>query len=278
MKKFITPTYTFTPGASGVGSVNLSGITGFNVKNLVSIINQTKGVVIYATGSQSLKYTNVTGTTVTLFADTSTMSAGDTLQVIYEDNTAQPVEAILVDKYGNEVNQLATYAGGTAIGNSVHKFSDGFVLAAPDLTVWDQQWINQGSSFVAKGGEANGSGFLKISMCPYTLNSEYILTSKETFKFPVVLGFGYSASQRVLGTEFEFGIAGTDENGNIEYITAKPDVALPATISVSSNAATIVFPTNHSFKGLDRVVIHGNSDNRINVGPVIVTVVDQFTR
>lgn len=277
MKKFITPTYNFTPGASGVGSVNLSGVTGFNVKNLVSIINQTKGVVIYATGSQSLKYTNVTGTTVTLFADTSSMSAGDALQVIYEDNAAQPVQAVLVDKYGNEVDQLATYSGGTAIGNSVHRFSDNFVVAGPDLTVWDQSWTSQGSSFVTKGGEGNGSAFLKISMCPYTLNSEYVLTSKETFKFPAVLGFGYSASQRVIGTEFEFGIAGCDSNGNIEYIPAKPSVSLPATFTVTSNVATIIFPTNHPFKGLDRINVYGNTDNRLNVGPVVVTVVDNLT-
>lgn len=92
MKKFITPSYTFTPGASGVGTVDLSGIGSFDKKNLVAIINQTLGVVIYATGNAATRYTNVTGTTVTLFYDTSTHSNTDTLQVIYEDNTtAQPV-------------------------------------------------------------------------------------------------------------------------------------------------------------------------------------------
>jgi hypothetical protein len=92
MKKFITPTYTFTPGASGVGSVNVSGIASFNIKLLVSIINQTRGVVIYSTASPSLKYTNVTGTTVTLNFNTSTHNAADILQVIYEDETPLAVE------------------------------------------------------------------------------------------------------------------------------------------------------------------------------------------
>ncbi|HNC40286.1 MAG TPA: hypothetical protein PK522_00725 [Nitrosomonas sp.] len=92
MKKFITPAYTFTPGGSGVGTVDLSGISGFNVKNLVAVINQTRGVVIYATGQSSTRYTNVTGTTVTLFYDTTGQSGSDVLQVIYEDNsTDQPV-------------------------------------------------------------------------------------------------------------------------------------------------------------------------------------------
>ena len=84
MKQFITPSYTFTPGASSVGNVNLSGISSFDIKNLVAIINQTKGIVIYSTGSASLKYTSVSGTTVYLNYNTSSMSSGDTLQVIYE--------------------------------------------------------------------------------------------------------------------------------------------------------------------------------------------------
>ena len=85
MKSFISPTYTFTPGASGVGTVNLSGIAGFNIKYLVAVINQTRGVIIYSTANASLRFTNVTGTTVTLFADTSDHSSGDVLQVIYEE-------------------------------------------------------------------------------------------------------------------------------------------------------------------------------------------------
>ena len=88
MKSFIAPAYTFTPGASGVGTVDLSGISGFDKKFLVSIINQTSGIIIYSTASDTLKYTNVTGTTVTLFKDTSAMSSGDILQVIYEEQTS----------------------------------------------------------------------------------------------------------------------------------------------------------------------------------------------
>lgn len=91
MKTFISPTYTFTPGLSGVGTVDLSGIASFNKKSLIAIINQTKGIIIYSTASTTLRYTSVVGTLVTLFFDTSTMSAGDTLQVIYEDITTPQV-------------------------------------------------------------------------------------------------------------------------------------------------------------------------------------------
>lgn len=85
MKSFIKPAYTFTPGASGVGTVNLSGITSFDVKRLVAIINQTTGALIYSTANPLLKFTTVAGTTVTLFFNTTGMSGADVLQVIYED-------------------------------------------------------------------------------------------------------------------------------------------------------------------------------------------------
>ena len=91
MKQFIAPSYTFTPGASGVGTVNLSGISGFNIKYLVAVINQTRGVVIYSTGDTATRYTNLSGTTLTLNVDTSTHNSGDVLQVIYEVTSTDPL-------------------------------------------------------------------------------------------------------------------------------------------------------------------------------------------
>lgn len=91
MKQFTIPSYTFTPGSSGVGTVNLSGISGFNVKYLVAVINQTRGVVIYSTGDTATRYTNLAGTTLTLNVDTSTHNSNDVLQVIYEVTAADPL-------------------------------------------------------------------------------------------------------------------------------------------------------------------------------------------
>lgn len=85
MKDFITPLYTFTPGAAGVGTVNLYGIQNFDIARLVAMINQTRGALIYSTASTTLGYTSVVGTIVTLSADTSTMSSTDEIQIIYAD-------------------------------------------------------------------------------------------------------------------------------------------------------------------------------------------------
>lgn len=85
MKSFITPQYTFTPGQSGVGTIDLNGIPNFNIKKLVAIINMTRGVIIYSTADASNRYTNISSTTLTLNVDTSSHNSNDILQVIYDN-------------------------------------------------------------------------------------------------------------------------------------------------------------------------------------------------
>ena len=89
MKQFVTPSYTFTPGASGVGTLDLFGIADFNARKLVAVINQTRGVVIYSTGGTATRYTAISGTLLTLNVDTSTHNSGDALQVIYEETSVE---------------------------------------------------------------------------------------------------------------------------------------------------------------------------------------------
>lgn len=86
MKSFLTPSYTFTPGASGVGTLDLSSIGSFDIKKLVAVINQTSGITIYATGTTALKYTAESSGLITLFFNTSAMSGSDKLQVIYDQS------------------------------------------------------------------------------------------------------------------------------------------------------------------------------------------------
>jgi hypothetical protein len=122
MKKFITPSYTFTPGTPGVGSVDLSGVTDFNIKKLVSIINQTRGVLIYSTASSNLKYTNVSGTIVTLNSDTSSHNSADNLQIIYEDESPLAVDVI------NSVSVTTTPTAAATDAFGRLRVSEGFTL------------------------------------------------------------------------------------------------------------------------------------------------------
>lgn len=93
MKQWITPAYTFTPGGSGVGTLDLSGISSFDIKRLVAVNNLTRDEVIYSPGTETSKgFTNVTGTTITLQFDTTGMNSADRLAVIYDD--AQLVQGL----------------------------------------------------------------------------------------------------------------------------------------------------------------------------------------
>lgn len=114
MKDFITPTYTFSPGISGVGFVNLSGISDFDIKRLVAIINQTNGSIIYATANPATKYVSVSGTQITLFADTSSQNPSDNLQIIYNSKEDLPVTdsnlSNLVKLFSRMVKQMDSLA------------------------------------------------------------------------------------------------------------------------------------------------------------------------
>jgi hypothetical protein len=88
MKDFNVTEYIFSPGASSVGYVDLYNLADFDITRVVAIINQTKGVVIYATGSANTRYTSVSGRKVYLFYDTSSHSATDKLQIVYNSSVA----------------------------------------------------------------------------------------------------------------------------------------------------------------------------------------------
>ena len=102
MKDFSIIDYVFSPGASSVGYVDFIGATDFDITRVVAIINQTKGVVIYATGSTDTRYTSISDKRVFLFFDTSTHSASDKLQIVYNSKKALTTS----DSEGNELIRL----------------------------------------------------------------------------------------------------------------------------------------------------------------------------
>jgi hypothetical protein len=80
MKKIIT-TYTFVPAAK---TVQLTGLGSVDIKGLLLITNVTDNVIIY-NFADPLKGGTAAGNTVTLTHDTSSMAAGDNLQIFYDD-------------------------------------------------------------------------------------------------------------------------------------------------------------------------------------------------
>ena len=187
--------------------------------------------------------------------------------------TPVPVLNKIQNVDGTVVTPLATDGGSASVGNFLHKFRDGFVNAQPDLTKWDEAWTLQNTGFINAGGNSAGSSYMRVSMCPFTPGSEYILLSKKKFEFPVRFAYGLSVSQRFLGIEVEASLVGADGAGVVETITPVADLAISGTISVTTNIATINFAASHNLNGGDRIILVGNADSRMNVGPVVVTVV-----
>ena len=171
---------------------------------------------------------------------------------------------------------LTTENGAVAVWNALDKFRDGFALGF-DSTIWDESWSNQGTGFRTTGGNSVGASYLLTSMCPFTPNMEYTLTSKSFYKMPIRFWYGFSMSQRILGQEVEVSLVGCTSTWTIEKNSTFSPLTISGTVTIATNVATVVFATPHGLKGGDRVCLVWNTENRLNVWPVLVTVVDSLT-
>ena len=174
MKSFIAPTYTFTPGASSVGKVNLTGISGFDIRFLVAIINITRGdngqvgssSVIYAPIPGS-GYTALNGSEITLQKDTSLMNGSDILQIIYEDQTGSPISDTAPQSLAatpvRQVGQMIDVAGFAESGNSV---LDPFFVQTPVVGNGVLYQQASGSLNITSGTNSNAE-FLARSVKSY---------------------------------------------------------------------------------------------------------------
>lgn len=140
MKRPITPAYTFNPGA---GTLNLSGIAGFNVANLFAVIDLKTGALIYAPlagyGTAALS-----GTTLTLQAPLAGCAAADPLMILYDDG-GRPAED------GTDATGVAMPTGGAGIRgwlSGIYKVLAG----APTVTVG--RATTGGDASIAVGGTA----------------------------------------------------------------------------------------------------------------------------
>jgi hypothetical protein len=198
--------------------------------------------------------------------------------VIASNQTPIDSDQILQKADGSFVQARATESNATSVGNFNRKFRDGFVTAQPDTSVWNELGTlfnsGGGTGFVNAGGNSSGSAYMRISLCPLTPLSAYQIWTKQPFEFPFRLGYGLSVSQRIVGQEIEVSACAVDSNGNI-VVDAAPEkvLAISGTVTIASNVATVNFASAHTLNGGDRVVLSGNADPRLNVGPVAVIVV-----
>lgn len=105
MKKFIAPDYVFIPGISGVGYVEIN-LPNFNIKKLVSIINSTKGEIIYLPTSPSKTFDSVNDNRVALKYNTSAHASDDILHIVYETSDEYDLLDTILYVLNNIFNKL----------------------------------------------------------------------------------------------------------------------------------------------------------------------------
>lgn len=254
MSKQLIKNYVFDATAK---TITFPDFDTIDLARLERVTNATRGVVLYDV-SDATELATVSGNVVTI-KYYQPASSTDKLTIEYDTLFGD----VMYDK--------------TVVGNSRSKFRDGFAtsgITQPNPATWDLVEDVPGSHIINQGGDSSGASYLRISLSPFVEGNGLSITSKKTFLFPMRVGFGISASQRIQGQEFFVGMVGTDANGTVEYTTPVADKAVTgANVVVSSNVGTITL-ANHGFKGGDRVNLYGFADKRMNVGPVAVTVVD----
>ena len=105
MKQTVITAYVFNAAAK---TLDLSSISGFNVKRLYAVVNLTRSQVIYAAGIPPYGYVSLTGggTILNLTFDTSTHANTDLLEIIY-DTVNTDVANAFVTKVTDGVNTQA---------------------------------------------------------------------------------------------------------------------------------------------------------------------------
>lgn len=109
MKQLLPFNPVFTPGASGVGTINFSGWPNFAVDKLYAVINVTRNQPLYVAGAPGLGITAVSADskTITLSFNTSAYFTGDQLNVYYD--TAPGYESNFAAELGGQLQQTAEY-------------------------------------------------------------------------------------------------------------------------------------------------------------------------
>lgn len=259
----------FTPGAAGVGTVNLSAIPNFNIRKLTIITNQTRNAVIYATGT-SKGGTAITGSVITLSVDTTGHTSNDFLQVGYDSDY---IYTRLQDASGFDISVGQKPASASLpvviASDEILPIQNGEVIFSDYFGTFDtlSTWtlVSQASGdIVVIDGNAVASSWLDISLSPWDSNTSTVIESKVRFSIPIRMDFGVTRSLPCLGKEFAV------EIGSDQTITSTTPIRI-STVQQGSNTALLLSTfTPHGMAVGDSFAIDGMGDCRFNYPALVV--------
>ncbi|AYO83648.1 hypothetical protein [Methylobacterium brachiatum] len=169
--------YVFTPSER---RLDLSGISGFDIRRLYAVANLQAGTLIYALGLAGYRATSQSGGVLSLEYDTTAMDANDPLFVLYEDGTLplpigaatdaklETLRALLagtlqVDGSGvtQPISATALPLPGGAATEATLAAIKAAILAQVDLET--SVWTDGTSYYVRREVVAEGTGAITVS-------------------------------------------------------------------------------------------------------------------
>jgi hypothetical protein len=136
MKKFIKADYEFVPGVAGEGYLLIWNLPDkFEVMQFVSIVNITRGEVLYspanpAKGLAGIRKTTLSSILIKFETATNTHAATDLLQIIYEDDTTEELLEAVLDR----LNIIADLACAVGISDDLRVTPTGTVTVGGTLS------------------------------------------------------------------------------------------------------------------------------------------------
>lgn len=297
MKSILQFNPVFTPGASGVGTLDFSGYAGFTLRNLVSVVNVTRGKVIYGpTDSREVRSEgtispyfapdSLVGSLLTLESDTSAQSAADILECWYDDGesisvTIDPAAmsslatSALQSQQLTALNSINTKLPALQDGllpvnsqNIATKFREAFE-AYPNAN-WNQT-LGSGDLVYADGNAA-GASYLVVSKNPLAAGTETSIETVDTFRLPIELSIGAHMSQRTLGQEFSLEVVDTQS-----LVPDIPDIQIDSIIQTTTTL-TVNTLVPHGLSVGRSIGTRQVLDSRVNYPSLVIATVPSPTQ
>lgn len=299
MRTVNTSTVVFTPGASGVGTLDFSAWTNFDARKLNIVTALEDGnVPIYAVGT-SKGATAISGNVITLAFNTTGFNASGKLQVVYDDiavtvnSVPLAAGAALSSLQVTTIAQLSTAnAYLSTIATNIPTIGQKTLSASQPVALASDQIIpiKNGESIIADSfstfdttntwtvvasasgdiivtdGNAVSCSYLVVSLDPWGANTTTAFESKQTTLPPFRSQTGLARSYQALGKEVA-----------IQYVsTESQDPFIPIQLaSIFQSTTTLFFSTSapHNLNIGDTIAIDGVTDSRLNYPALTIATV-----
>jgi hypothetical protein len=165
-KSILSETITFTPAAK---TFNFNSVSGFNLKYLTAIVNNTTKEVIYMPAKGAgYGYTAFGSNILTVEYDTTAMNAGDVIAYHYDDEARQDADSNNLSSINTNIQDQALYL--EALNLSIRQDSDPYVQS------------------IAIGAKDKSSGDLQYGLESRPLSSQVVATDKGLIVNSVIHG------------------------------------------------------------------------------------------